>query len=183
MPSKMDTTQPGNFTTNVDGSGLENPILENIPIPLPSSFGWDWCVKHGVKSLAIKEAKLRYAQANDAIHRIRLALGFKSALLRTQVRPSKTQKMKTRAWNVVCGVDTTVQEHACVYSMARDALRSLRKALKNIADLPKLQPEDLKVATHILGSAQAEQRNTQPSWIWSFGRTIEDDGTWMDSCK
>jgi hypothetical protein len=38
-----------------------------------------------MKSLAAKEAKLRHAQAGDSIHRIRLALGFKSALFRTQV--------------------------------------------------------------------------------------------------
>ena len=170
-------------TRNMDGSGLENFNPEDIPIPLPSSFGWDWCVQHGSKSLAVKEARLRYAQANDAIHRIRLALGFKSALLRTQVRHAKTQRMKTRAWNTVHGVDTTIQEHACVYSMARDVCRRLRKALKKISDLPKLHLEDLQVASHILGSAQVDQRNTQPSWIWSFGRTIEDDGTWMDSCK
>ncbi len=174
---------PYHSTTNTDGSGVEILIPENIIIPLPSSFGWDWCVKHGLKFLAVKEAKLRFAQANDAIHRIHLALGFKSALFRTQVRHAKTQRMKTHAWNTVHGVDTTIQEHACVYSMARDACWRLRKALKKLSDLPKLHPEDLQVASHILGSAQVDQHNTQPSWIWSFGRTIEDNGTWMDSCK
>src|SRR6266404_2010321 len=69
------------------------------------------------------------------------------------------------------------------YALPLDACRRLRKALKKISNLPKLQRDDLHVATHILGSSQAEQCNTQPSWIWSFGRTIEDDGTWMDSCK
>ena len=131
----------------------------------------------------MKEARLRMAQANDAIHRMRLALGFKSALFRTQVRHAKTQRMKTRAWSSIHGVDTTVQEHACVYSMARDACWSLRQAVKDMNDLPQLHPQDLHIATHILGSAQTGQRNTQPSWIWSFGKTIEDNGTWMDSCK
>ena len=82
---KPGPSSPHHNTTNRDGSGLEVLILEHLIIPLPSSFGWDWCVKHGLKSLAVKEAKLRFAQANDAIHRIRLALGFKSALFRTQV--------------------------------------------------------------------------------------------------
>ena len=186
--SKRDDAQAGATsyhpnTKHADGSGLDNLNPEDMAIPLPSSFGWDWCVRHMVKSLAIKEARLRYAQANDAIHSIHLALGFKSALLRKQVRPAKTQKKKTRAWSSVQGVNTTVQEHACVYSMAREAFRKLRRALRDITDLPKLDPKDLHIATHILGSAQAGQRNTQPSWIWSFGKTIEDEGTWMDSCK
>src|SRR6266404_8509639 len=135
--AKPGPPSPHHPTTNTDGSGLEILIPENIIIPLPSSFGWDWCVKHGLKSLAVKEAKLHFAQANDAIHRIHLALGFKSALLRTQVQHAKTQRMKTCPWNTVHGVDTTIQEHACVYSISRDAGQRLRKALKKISDLPK----------------------------------------------
>jgi hypothetical protein len=68
-----------------DGSGMDNLNPEDLPILLPSSLGWEWCVSHGVQSLATKEVQLRQAQANDAIHQIRLALGFKSALFRTQV--------------------------------------------------------------------------------------------------
>ena len=66
-----------------DGSGIN---AEDVPLLLPSSLGWHWCVGHGHKALAKKEATLRYAQATDAIHRIRLALGFKSALFQTHVR-------------------------------------------------------------------------------------------------
>jgi len=166
-----------------DGSGLENLNPEDLPILLPSSLGWEWCASHGVQSLAAKEARLRHAQANDSIHRIRLALGFKSALFRTQVRPAKTQKTKTRAWNSIHNVDTTVHEHARIYSMARDAYRNIRQAGGGATDLPQLHPKDLHVATLVLGSEQVGQRNTQQSWIWGFGQTVEDDGTWMDDCK
>jgi hypothetical protein len=166
-----------------DGSGLDDLSPEKIPISLPSSLGWTWCVKQGATSLAAKEARLRYAQANDAIHRIRLALGLKSALFHTQVRHARTQKSKTRAWNAVHGADTTVQEHACIYSMARDAYRKLSNALTDRPELPELLPEHLKVKTLILGSAQIGQRNTQLPWIWSFGQTVEDEGTWMSSCE
>jgi hypothetical protein len=68
-----------------DDSRREGSNAEDFPILLPSTLGWEWCIRNGVKPLAIKEAKLRHAQANDSIHRIRLALGFKSALFRTQV--------------------------------------------------------------------------------------------------
>ncbi|KAH9008092.1 hypothetical protein EDB85DRAFT_1835548, partial [Lactarius pseudohatsudake] len=126
------------------------------------------------------EVQLRHAQASESIHRIRLALGFKSALFRTQVRPAHSQQTKTRAWNVIHSVDTNLHVHARIYSMARDAYRKIQQASVNIQDLPKLRAEDLHVATLVLGSEPVGQRNTQKSWIWGFGHTVEDDGTWMD---
>lgn len=68
-----------------DSSRMDGSNAEDIPLLLPSTLGRGWCIRHGVTSLADKEAKLRFAQANDSIHRIRLALGLKSVLFRTQV--------------------------------------------------------------------------------------------------
>ena len=99
---------------------------EDVTLFLPSSFGWDWCVSNSHKSLAKKEATLRHAQASDAIHKIRLALGFKSALFQNQVRHARTQKTKSRAWTAVHSVDAAVHDHARMYSMARDAYNNIR---------------------------------------------------------
>ncbi|KAH9023351.1 hypothetical protein EDB85DRAFT_1870789, partial [Lactarius pseudohatsudake] len=164
----------------IDGSGMDGTNPEDFLVLLPSSLGWAWCVRHGIQSLAGKEAQLRHAQASESIHEIRLALGFKSALFRTQVRPANSQQTKTRAWNAVHSVDTNVREHARIYSMARDACQKLRKAIPIPQDLPKLHSKDLCVETLVLGSEQTGQRNKQQSWIWGFGDIIEDDGTWMD---
>ncbi|KAH9016537.1 hypothetical protein EDB84DRAFT_1567201 [Lactarius hengduanensis] len=128
----------------LDGSGMDGINPEDLPILLPSSLGWEWCVRNGVKSLAGKE------------------------------------QTKTRAWNVIHSVDTNLHVHARIYSMARDAYRKIQQASVNIQDLPKLRAEDLHVATLVLGSEPVGQRNTQKSWIWGFGHTVEDDGTWMD---
>ena len=57
-----------------DGSGMSPTNRADLPIPLPSTLGWEWCVSHGVQSLAIKEAQLRLAQANESIHKICLSL-------------------------------------------------------------------------------------------------------------
>jgi hypothetical protein len=166
-----------------DGSGMDTANPADIPILLPSTLGWEWCVSHGVQSLALKEAQLRLTQVNDSIHKIRLDLGFKSALFRTQVRLAKSQKKKTRAWSAIDSVERTVHEHARVYSMARDAYLRIHPAYPEGPDLPQLLPKDLHVATLVLGSEQTGQRNRQQSWIWSFGQTVGDDGTWMDDCK
>ena len=166
-----------------DGSGMAAGNPEDIPILLPSSFGLNGCLSHHAKSLAGKECKLRYAQANDAIHQIRLALGFKSALFRTHVRPANTQQTKTRAWNAVHNVDSTLSEHARIYSMARDAYLKLSNKVSVKAAMPPLKTEDLYIATMILGSEITGQRNAQKSWIWGFGAITADDGTWMDDCE
>jgi hypothetical protein len=126
-----------------DGSGMDNLNPEDISILLPSSLGWEWCVSHGVQSLAKKEAMLRHAQANDAIHSMRLALGFKSALFRDQVRHAKTQRTKTRAWDAIHSVETTVHQHARHYSMARDAYKKIQHAYEDGPQLPQLRSGDL----------------------------------------
>jgi hypothetical protein len=166
-----------------DGSGMDDLNPEDISILLPSSLGQEWCVQNNVQSLAEKEARLRHAQANDAIHSMRLALGFKSALFRDQVRNAKTQRTKTRAWDTINSVDTTVHQHARIYSMARDAYMTIQYAYEDGPDLPQLRSEDLRVSTAILGAAQVGQRNTQLPWIWSFGTHVDEDETWMDECR
>ncbi|KAN0124687.1 hypothetical protein V8E53_002258 [Lactarius tabidus] len=153
---------------------------EDIPLLLPSSLGWDWCVRHDHKPLAIKEAALRYAQATDALHRIRLALGFKSTLFRTQVRHARTQKTKSRAWTAVHNVDAAVHDHARTYSMARDAYMNTLDPSGDSTVLPALRVTDLRVNTAILGAAEVRQRNQQLSWIWSFGTSSNRDGSWID---
>ncbi|KAF8263349.1 hypothetical protein EI94DRAFT_1807364 [Lactarius quietus] len=109
-------------------SGGDGPHSKDIPILLPSTIGWQWCASHGVKSLALKEAKLCYAQATDSIHAIRPALGFKPALFRTQN-----------------------------YGMARDAYEKIKDPSQTSPELPPLTPADLQVNTAILGAAQKGQ--------------------------
>ncbi|KAH9011674.1 hypothetical protein EDB85DRAFT_1900862 [Lactarius pseudohatsudake] len=92
----------------IDGSGMDGTNPEDFLVLLPSSLGWEWCVRHGIQSLAGKEVQLRHAQASESIHEICLALGFKSALFRTQVQHANSQQTKTHAWNAVHSVDTNV---------------------------------------------------------------------------
>ena len=70
----LDNTGPSGASSPVSNSlGSDAPNAEHIPILLPSTLRWVWCNDHGVKELAIKEAKLCYAQANDSIHGLCLA--------------------------------------------------------------------------------------------------------------
>ena len=74
-------------------------------------------------------------------------------------------------------VDTTVHEHARIYSLAHNAYQAIHQALPKALDLPPLVPHDLHVATLVLGSDKVGQHNKQQPWIWGFGQKSEDDGT------
>ena len=65
-PDDADIIHPTHASTvasfrTSDGSGIDDTNAEDISILLPSSLGWGWCVRHGVQSLAEKEARLRHA--------------------------------------------------------------------------------------------------------------------------
>jgi hypothetical protein len=94
VPGKLDVSHSGGHHEAYHSDGSDTNA-EDILILLPLCFGWDWFLCHGHKSLAVKEAKLHYAQATDSIHQICLALGFKSAPFWTQVRHAHTQKTKS----------------------------------------------------------------------------------------
>jgi hypothetical protein len=67
--------------------------------------------------------------------------------------------------------------------MSRDAYQKVQPMYAVGPDLPLLRHKDLYVETSVLGSEQVGQRNTQRSWIWGFGKTVDDEGTWMNDCK
>jgi hypothetical protein len=67
--------------------------------------------------------------------------------------------------------------------MARDAYLKVQDAFGDSPELPPLRLVDLRVNTAVLGAAQVGQRNKQLPWIWSFGTSVKQDGTWMDECK
>ena len=179
QPEHSDSVRKNRIDPNA-GLGIHS---EDTPIRLPSSLGRKWCMDRGLDVLANMEAKLRYAQVTEAVHKIRLALGFKSALFRNDVRHSRTQKTKTRAWAAIHTVDASVQEHAQNYSMARDAYLKVIDPSGDSLDLRQLQPADLRIDTSILGAGEVGQRNKQLPWIWSFGISEKQDGTWTDDCE
>ena len=134
-----------------DGSGIN---AGDVSLLLPSSLGWHWCVGHGHKALGKKEATLHYAQATNAIHRICLALGFKSALFQTHICHAHTQKTKSQAGTTVHTVDAAVHNRTQMYSMARDAYNKILDPSEESPTLPLLQVTDLQVNTSIIGAVE-----------------------------
>ena len=104
-------------------------------------------------------------------------------MFRHDVRPARTQRLKTRAWAEVHAVESTVQHHARVYNRARKAMVDLG-ASTNLLDRYKvLTRQDLSVKTSVIAPHVRGQRNKALPWFWTMDvRRDEDVGEWMKDC-
>ncbi|KAH9011246.1 hypothetical protein EDB84DRAFT_1445273, partial [Lactarius hengduanensis] len=154
---------------------------EYIPLHLPSHLGHDWCNENGAEDLAKAELHLREGQLNDSLHHLRIALGHKSYLFRHDVRPARTQRLKTRAWAEVHTAESTVQHHARVYTRARQAMVDLGAGSSLLDRYKVLRRQDLSVETSIIAPHVRGQRNKSLPWFWTMDiRRDADIGEWME---
>jgi hypothetical protein len=150
---------------------------------LPSNFGRRWCNTNATKDLANAELRLREGQLNDSLHHIRIALGHKSYLFRHDVRPARTQRLKTRAWAEVHAVESTVQHHARVYIRARQAMVDLGASASLLDRYKVLTRQDLSVRTSVIAPQVRGQRNKSLPWFWTMDvRRDTDVGEWIEDC-
>lgn len=111
---------------------------ETIPVRLPSTLGLNTLTRRKQQELAHQELKLREGQANDALHRLREVLGMKSVVFATDVREAQnSQRLSTRAWNNIQSLAKTINEHARVYTHARDAMKRLLMEDQLASDMDK----------------------------------------------
>ena len=64
---------------------------------------------YDLQSLLEEEIQLQCSQANDALHKLHLALVDRAIMLRTDVQHAKSQAMTTKAWLKVTNVQNAVQ--------------------------------------------------------------------------
>jgi hypothetical protein len=156
---------------------------EHILLHLPSHLGHNWCNANAAEDLAKVELRLRQGQLNDTLHHIRIALGHKSYLFRKDVRPARTQRLKTRAWAEVHAAESTVQHHARLYMRARQALVDLGAGTFLLDRYKILTRQDLSVKTTIIAPDVRGQRNKSLPWFWTMDvRRDTDVGEWMEDC-
>jgi hypothetical protein len=157
---------------------------EHISLHLPSHLGHRWCSRNAAEDLAKAELRLREGQLNDSLHHIRIALGHKSYLFRNNVRPARTQRLKTRAWTEVHAVESTVQHHARVYNHARLSMLDLGADATLLDRYKVLEHQDLKIDTTVIAPNVRGQRNKSLPWFWSMDvRRDADVGPWMNDCR
>jgi hypothetical protein len=164
-------------------SFLDCADAENIALHLPSHLGRSWCNENAAEDLAKAEIRLREGQLNDSLHHIRIALGHKSYLFRNEVRPARSQRLKTRAWQGVHNVESMVQHHASVYTRARKAMVDLGADAPLLERYKVLTRQDLSVKTSVIAPQVRGQRNKSLPWFWTMDvRRDTDIGPWMEDC-
>ena len=142
------------------------PEKENLNIP--SNIGAAACRERGLEGLMSEEIELRCGQA----------------LYRTSVRQANSQRMKLRAFDEVHSVEKTVQQHTCIYSLARRALIALDSEPRVLDKYQVLKPEHLKVSSALIEGNTRGLRNTSLSWIWAQDVARDADGAeWMTECE
>ena len=170
------------FPGNSSSDGHIN--AEDIQLHLPSHLGHTWCDKNAAEDLAKAEPRLQVGQLNDSLHHIRIALGHKSYVFRNDVRPARTQRLKTRAWAEVHAVESTVQHHARVYNHAWHSMPNLGADDTLLSRYKVLERQDLKIDTTVIAPDVRGQRNKSLPWFWSMDiRRDADVGAWMSDCR
>jgi hypothetical protein len=158
---------------------------EKKPVLLPSTIGYERCVKLGLNALVTKEIALREGQANDSLQAIRLAIGEKSFRFRKQLRFATSKKKKTRSWDGIHVVGKRIQHHRLVYRQARYALKQLGfDEGKLESQFQELKDDDLETSTAIMEPNARGQRKKQLSWIWQTpGINITNQTTVVNECE
>lgn len=158
------------------------PELEQLC--LPSETRESQLRNLGLLGFRDQELELRRGQANDALEALRLALGHKALLLRTEVRHAKSQATQTRAWSVTKAADRQVQTHAGIYRMCRRAMVSLGADQNMLGTYKELSDQDIKVNADITEENRVYQRSHTLPWIWLLpGQRDGEDSAWMEECE
>lgn len=165
---------------------------EKAILSLPSNIGLDRCLDLGLDEVVKSEILLREGQANDALHNIRYALGYKSFLYRTAVRTANSQRTKLRSFDEVNSVQKVVQRNARIYSRARQAIIALTTEddddrspdeLDRLRRYRELRHEDLKAYTAINEPVIRGMRNETLAWIWNVDMQGDvENSPWMKEC-
>lgn len=157
---------------------------EHRKLSLPSAYGQQQCHQLGIEKLAEKELVLREGQANDALHQIRIDLGHRSYLYRTQVRHADhSQQRKTRAWDNVHSIDDAVKIHSAIYRKCRTAMVALAASPELLDTYKELRREDLTSQTTLIDPSLSGQRNKSLPWFWTIDIPANaEENDWMSEC-
>jgi hypothetical protein len=154
--------------------------LELMTLPLPSSFGAEWCAQPQHRGIVEQELTLRKGQANDSLHQLRLGLAEKMFLFRNEIRHANSQAKKTRAWDGFHSLENNLRHHVQVYSHTRNCLIRLGADADLLKKYQVLKDDDTKVSTAVIDITKATRAESTLAWFWrtDVERETDTDG-WM----
>ena len=162
---------------------VEVPV-ERVAIWLPSSFSKSDRIQMGLEQVAKVEAELREGQVNDALEALWAGLAEKSLRFRTEVKPAKSQKTMTRAWDSIHKADKQIRGAVQCYRLARTALVTLEVSSELLGQYKEIHKEDLKMSRDVVEENRVGQRSSELPWFWRLDRKWDKDrGEFLKECK
>lgn len=162
---------------------VEVPI-EHARLGLPSSFGPMEQTQMGLGRVVQVEIELREGQANDALEALRAGLAEKALRFRIEVKPAKSQKTATRAWDSVHRADKQIKAAVQSYKLARSALIRLEASASLLSQYQEIKKEDLKMSKDIVEENRVGQRSSELAWFWRLDRKWDNNqGEFLKECK
>ena len=146
---------------------------EKVVLSLPSNFTLQQREEYGLQGLGNMEYELREGQANDALERLRECLAEKSLRFRKEVRPAKSQKKMTRAWDSVHRVDNQIRQAVVTYRTARRAIGELGGAV-DLERFQEISKSDLKMSGDVVEENRVGQRSSVLPWFWRLDRKAKE---------
>lgn len=156
----------GYYSEDSDADAVPEDMPETKALALPSSLAPGEIERLGLDNLAGQEAALRRGQINDALEGLRMALGEKSLLFRTEVRNAKSQKTSLKSWRNVNKQDLVARQHKRAYDRARNALMRLDIDGDYLSTLHAITPEDMKMSGDVTEENRMGQRSSTLAWFW-----------------
>ena len=143
------------------------------PKPWPTlitSSQRNWVV--GIEGPGGTGSRITAGQMNDALDRLRMALGEKSLLYRTEVRNSKSQRTSLRSWQNVNKQHLLARQHKRAYDHARNALTRLDIDRDYHSTLHDITLEDMKMSGDVTEENQMGQRSSVLAWFWRLDSDV-----------
>lgn len=158
---EMSLSTPNPFVSQ----GSES-LPEKFTLSLPSSLSAQERKDRNISSATAQEIELRIRQCNDTLQGIRLALGKKAFLFRTQVRARGPKVGKTKSWDGINAAHETLREQAQLYRSARSALKTLDPDPEILEKYQLLEARDLHTSTTRLDDSLHGQKHGKLPWFW-----------------
>ena len=157
---------------------------EQVRLWLPSSFTKAEQAQVDLGKVAEVEVELREGQANDALEALRAGLAEKSLRFRTEVKPAKSQRTMTRAWDSIHRADKQIQGAVQCYRLGRGALEGLGASDELLSRYQEIQKRDLKMSRDVVEENRVGQRSSELPWFWRLDRKWDEDrGEFLKECE
>ena len=176
ITSDLEESDEETFFLNTDMEWEEEGVevtIDQVMIWLPSAFTKSERIQLGLEQIVGVEAELQEGQANDALESLRASLAEKSLRFRTEVKPAKSQRTMTRAWDSIHRADKQIRGAVQCYQLARTALQNLGVASGLLERYKEIQKEDLKMSRDVVEENRVGQRSSELPWFWRLDRKWE----------